>query len=66
MQISLVEVNQELPSHVLGSTEPTNRPKASSSALQREMKRIGGYNAPGLQESPLPTTRTRSGRILDQ
>ena len=60
------QVNQELPSHVPAVSEPPNRPKANSSALQREMKRIGGYNAPGLQESPLPTTRTRSGRILDQ
>ena len=42
------------------STTPV-RPKLTQ--LERELKRIGGYNKPGQMESPLPTSRTRSGKV---
>ena len=60
------QLNHDLPGN---QEEPSESPVSSrpqSSALQRELKRIGDYNVPGAQEGPPPPTRTRSGRPYNQ
>ena len=40
--------------------------KPATSRLEREMKRLGSHNLPGRLETTLPTSRTRSGKVLNE
>ena len=60
------QLTHDLPGGQEKSPDPPVRSRPQSSALQRELRRIGDYNVPGAQEGPPPPTRTRSGRPYNQ
>ena len=45
-----------------GSPTPTPEQKPISNALNRELKKIGDFNHPGMKENSPPPSRTRSGK----
>ena len=55
-----IQPQQDSSDHVEKVVTPS---KQKASRLECELKRLGSYNQPGNLETPLPTSRTRSGKV---